>query len=79
MAVLSSRVAAIVSHHGVSIADPTAPATDYTVHDDPYDTAKPRADARSMLAQRNHTHPLANTEGEGYDSGAEEVVDIMPL
>jgi hypothetical protein len=32
-----------------------------------------------MLAQRNRTHSLGTTEVEGYDSGAEEVVDMMPL
>ena len=65
--------------NGVSITDPTAPAASYAVRYDQYDTAKLRGEARSMLAQRNRTHSLGTTEVEGYDSGAEEVVDMMPL
>ena len=66
--------------NGVNIADPagvTPPnyAVRYADSSGQYNTSQLRADARSMLAQRQ---ALAEVEAEGYDSGAEEVVD-MPL
>lgn len=65
--------------NGVSMTDPTAPVANYATRYDSYDTVKLRADARSMLAQRNLAQSFVNTEAEGYDSGAEEVVDMPPM
>jgi len=65
--------------NGVSMTDPTAPVANYATRYDSYDTVKLRADARSMLAQRNIAQSFVNTEAEGYDSGAEEVVDMPPM
>ncbi len=48
--------------NGVSMIDPTAPVASYATRYDSYDTVKLRADARSMLAQRNLTQSFANIE-----------------
>lgn len=63
----------------VNVADPTAPAPSYAIRyvdsSGQYNTSQLRTDARSMLAQHR---TLAEEEAEGYDSGAEEVID-MPM
>jgi chaperone BCS1 len=41
--------------------------------------AKLRVDARALMEQRGYNHAHTNGEVEGYDSGAEEEMDMPPL
>jgi hypothetical protein len=65
--------------NGVNFTDPAGSTPNYAtryVDSTGQYTAHSRADARSMLAQ---CQALAEVEAEGYDSGAEEVVDMPTL